>query len=77
MDPRRAAEAAALLRPRVAVPIHWGTLYPLALHRWRPRPLSDPPHQFARFAASLAPGVDVRIVGPGGSLALGARPAVE
>jgi L-ascorbate metabolism protein UlaG (beta-lactamase superfamily) len=77
MDPRRAAEAAAQLIPRVAVPIHWGTLYPLALHRWRPRPLSDPPHQFARFAASLAPDVDVRIVGPGGSLALGERPAVE
>lgn len=76
MDPRRAAEAAALLRPRVAVPIHWGTLYPLALHRWRPQPLADPPHQFARFAASLAPDVDVRIVQPGTSLALGRRPSV-
>ncbi|HMS62676.1 MAG TPA: MBL fold metallo-hydrolase, partial [Solirubrobacteraceae bacterium] len=77
MDPRRAAEAAALLRPRVALPIHWGTLYPLALHRVRPVPLTDPPHQFARFAASLAPDVDVRIVAPGGSLTLGERPLVE
>ena len=66
MDPRRAAEAAALLRPRLAMPIHWGTLYPLALHRVRPVPLTDPPHLFARFAASLAPDVDVRIVAPGG-----------
>jgi len=77
MDPRRAAEAAALLGARIAVPIHWGTLYPLALHRWRPDPLTDPPHQFARFAASLAPHVDVRILRPGASLALGDRPAVE
>ena len=63
MDPARAAaEAAALLRPRLAIPIHWGTLYPVALHRVRPIPLTDPPHLFARFAASLAPDVDVRIV---------------
>ena len=26
LDPRRAAEAAAMLRPRIAIPIHWGTL---------------------------------------------------
>ena len=29
MDPERAAEAVALLRPRIAVPIHWGTYHPL------------------------------------------------
>ena len=28
MDAVRAAEAIALLRPRVAIPIHWGTLHP-------------------------------------------------
>lgn len=77
MDPRRAAEAAALLRPRLAVPIHWGTLYPVALHRVRPVPLTAPPNLFARFAASLAPDVDVRIVRPGGTLTLGDRPLVE
>lgn len=70
MDPRRAAEALALLQPRIALPIHWGTLYPVALHRVRPNPLTGPPHLFARFAASLAPDVDVRIVQPGSSLLL-------
>ena len=35
MDPHRAAEAVRLLRPRLAVPIHWGTLrIPVA---WRAR----------------------------------------
>src|SRR5262249_48708650 len=28
LDPERAAEAVALLQPRIAVPIHWGTLRP-------------------------------------------------
>src|SRR5262249_27468973 len=28
LDPARAAEAVARLRPRIAVPIHWGTLRP-------------------------------------------------
>ena len=28
LDPARAAEALSLLRPRIAVPIHWGTLRP-------------------------------------------------
>ena len=38
LDPTRAAEAVALLRPRVAVPIHWGTFRPL--HRGSRAPLS-------------------------------------
>ena len=31
MDPQRAAEAAALLGARLAIPIHWGTYYPIHL----------------------------------------------
>src|SRR3954471_8176454 len=31
LNPKRAARAAALLEPRIAVPIHWGTLYPVGL----------------------------------------------
>ena len=31
LDPERAARAAAMLSPRVAVPIHWGTFFPLGL----------------------------------------------
>ena len=68
MDAERAAEAAALLRPAVAVPIHWGTLHPRGRRRgaW----FDTPPHRFATRVAELAPEVDVRVLEPGASLEL-------
>jgi len=67
LDPKGAAEALQLLQPRLAIPIHWGTLFPFALDRLRGKAplLSDPPHEFAREAARLAPQVDVRVLQPG------------
>ncbi len=65
MNPRRAAEALALLAPRYAVPIHWGTLWPLGLGRVVPGRLTDPPREFARFARRYAPGVRVLLTPPG------------
>lgn len=67
LDPAAAAEALRLLGPRVAVPIHWGTLFPFALDRLRGKVglLSDPPHRFAARAAEVAPRVDVRVLQPG------------
>ena len=62
LNPRTAAKALRLLRPRVAVPIHWGTFFPIGLGGRR---LADPPHDFARHAAELAPGVEVRVLAPG------------
>ena len=65
LDPARAARAAALLDPRVAVPIHWGTLAsPRA--PWLDDP-ARPARAFVRQAAALADTVDVRVVAPGGS----------
>jgi L-ascorbate metabolism protein UlaG (beta-lactamase superfamily) len=64
LDPERAAEALTLVRPRVAVPIHWGTLFPVG-RRDRNLRLTDPPHEFARAAARLAPDVEIRILAPG------------
>jgi L-ascorbate metabolism protein UlaG (beta-lactamase superfamily) len=68
MDAEQAAEAAALLRPAVAVPIHWGTLHPRGRRRgaW----FHGPPHRFAARVAELAPDVDVRVLEPHGSLEL-------
>ena len=66
LDPERAARAAALLRARLAVPIHWGTLHSLRLGPW----FSDPPHRFAAQVARLAPDVEVRVISPGESLEL-------
>ena len=65
MSPRRAAESLPLLRPKVAVPIHWGTFAPIGLGWIQPRFLVDPPHQFKGHADEIAPEVDVRIVSPG------------
>ena len=67
LDPDRAAQAAALIEPQVAIPIHWGTYYPIALRRWKPAPLQEPPRRFAERVAKLAPGVEVRILAPGDS----------
>ena len=70
MDPERAAQAAALLQPRIAVPIHWGTFYPAGLRRLRPAPLAAPGPMFAEAVARLAPGIAVRVLAPGESLDL-------
>jgi L-ascorbate metabolism protein UlaG (beta-lactamase superfamily) len=67
LDPERAARAAALLRPRIAVPIHWGTLAPPG---GRPADPEAPAREFERQAACRAPEVDVRILSPGERLHL-------
>ena len=72
MDPTAAARAVALLRPRITVPIHWGTFFPAGLARVRGGPLMDPPRAFARQLQELAPDADVRVLLPGETLELGA-----
>lgn len=66
LDPSSAAQALRLLRPRAAVPIHWGT-YRVLHHARRVDPalLEEPARVFARAAAELAPEVEVRILRPG------------
>ncbi|HEX9966672.1 MAG TPA: MBL fold metallo-hydrolase [Solirubrobacterales bacterium] len=70
LDPERAARAAALLSPRIAVPIHWGTLYPIGLARLRPEPLRAPPREFAARMRELAPQVESRVLAPGEAASL-------
>jgi L-ascorbate metabolism protein UlaG (beta-lactamase superfamily) len=70
LDPERAARAAASLSPRIAVPIHWGTLYPAGLSWARPGPLRQPPVEFATWMRELAPQVEVRVLAPGEATAL-------
>jgi L-ascorbate metabolism protein UlaG (beta-lactamase superfamily) len=69
LDPRTAAEALRLLRPRVAVPIHWGTYRQVGLSRAEDA-LRAPAESFAQHAAELAPDVDVRLLPVGGTLEL-------
>ncbi len=70
LDPERAAEAVAVIHPRLAIPIHWGTFLPVGTHRKHHNLLSDPPREFAEAARKLAPGSEVRIVEPGDTTAL-------
>ena len=70
MDPERAAQAVALLRPRLAIPIHWGTFYPAGLRGWMPKPFETPGPTFIEAAGRLAPHVPVRILAPGESVDL-------
>ncbi len=76
LDPLRASEAVARIRPRIAVPVHWGTLA-IAGSRLRGplgarmrRLLEEPPRQFA--AAVAGRGLDTRVVitEPAGRVAL-------
>ena len=70
MDPVAAARAVALVRARRAVPIHWGTYFPTGLSGRYADKLRDPPHEFARWAAELAPACEVTVVQPGGRIAV-------
>jgi L-ascorbate metabolism protein UlaG (beta-lactamase superfamily) len=65
MDPYRAAEAVKLIRPRIAIPIHWGTLFPMTVDLITTAFLTDPPQQFRTFVSNLAPQVEVRVLEPG------------
>jgi L-ascorbate metabolism protein UlaG (beta-lactamase superfamily) len=72
LDPHRAATAVSLLRARVAVPIHWGTYYPL--HQRRGPFLSEPPLEFRRAAAEVAPETRVEVLALGESLEVTPEP---
>ncbi len=71
LDARTAAEAAAILRPRIAIPIHWGTLLGRGLEGRRAELLRDPPREFVAQLAELAPDVEAGVLAPGESLTLG------
>jgi L-ascorbate metabolism protein UlaG (beta-lactamase superfamily) len=64
LDPERAARAAELIAPRLAIPIHWGTLAP----RWPGGRLSDPEapaREFERLVRARTDAIDVRVLSPG------------
>ena len=62
LDAARAAQAAALLRARIAIPIHWGTLHP---RLYAARRLVQPTRgEFAAQVAAVAPEVEVRVLRP-------------
>jgi len=77
LDPLRAAEAVGLLRARVAVPVHWGTLAVSGLPRLPGRVgarmrrlLVEPPHRFAAAVAAAGERTRVLVTEPGAAVAL-------
>lgn len=65
-----AAEAAAIIKPRYVVPIHFGTYLRMDLIDRHPELLSEQPETLVADAARLAPDVDVRVLRPGETLDL-------
>jgi L-ascorbate metabolism protein UlaG (beta-lactamase superfamily) len=71
LDPQGAAEALVKLRPRIAIPIHWGTYSPIHMNlRRAPEFLQLPPAAFALAAERVAPEVEVHVLRPGESIDL-------
>ncbi|MFD0580474.1 MBL fold metallo-hydrolase [Dactylosporangium darangshiense] len=68
LDPAGAAEAMRLAGPAQAVPIHWGTLWPIGCWRVRPDRFTRPGDEFAAHTRTTAPATDVRVLAPGESL---------
>lgn len=78
LDPDRAAQATALIRPTLSIPIHWGT-FALGRPARRSSDRQRPAREFAALAKRYAPGVDVRVLAPGEGIRLSGRsdPAEE
>jgi L-ascorbate metabolism protein UlaG (beta-lactamase superfamily) len=70
LNPESAARALTMLKPQLAIPIHWGSLFPIGLGRWRKRFLTLPPLGFSEAAQKIAPEVQIRILQPGERLLL-------
>ncbi len=71
MDPTRATQAASLLRARIAIPIHWGTYYPIHLGMQGPPGfLTTPPALFEQAVLEHAPETSVRVLAPGEQTAI-------
>jgi L-ascorbate metabolism protein UlaG (beta-lactamase superfamily) len=71
LDPARAAEAVARIRPALAIPIHWGTYYPIHLGLTRaPDFVSVPPLEFLATMKERVPDVEVRVLQVGESVEL-------
>jgi L-ascorbate metabolism protein UlaG (beta-lactamase superfamily) len=71
LDPERAAAAVGLIRPRIAIPVHWGGYLPAGMAKRRPELLTDPPRKFKRLVeASDAGATRVELIEPGDEISV-------
>ncbi|MFE9656646.1 MBL fold metallo-hydrolase [Micromonospora sp. NPDC006431] len=67
LDPTGAAEAVRRAAPAWAVPIHFGTFWPVGCDRIRPDRFARPGDDFARQVEMVSPATRVRVLRPGES----------
>lgn len=70
LDPPRAAQAAALIHPRLVVPIHWGTYAPEDGRRGLPPWFTNPPDLFVDAMEATGQSDILRLLDPGQSITL-------
>lgn len=68
LDPGRAAEAAALLRARSVLPVHWGTFAPIGVRRRPPAWLTKSSEVFTEALRRNSPSTRLELVRPGPDL---------
>ncbi|MGW7299125.1 MBL fold metallo-hydrolase [Streptomyces sp. NPDC054829] len=71
LDAGRAAEALARLGAPSAVPVHYGTYWPIGMDAVRPHEFHAPGDEFVRLAGMRAPRAAVHRLGHGESVRLG------
>jgi len=74
LDPAQAAEALRRARAAWAVPVHYGTFWPMGMGRVRQHMFARPGAVFAERAGELAPETQVRVLGQGETLTIRATP---
>jgi L-ascorbate metabolism protein UlaG (beta-lactamase superfamily) len=77
MDPGEAAEATDLIRPRVVVPMHWGTFWPRGLGRLQADRRHGAAALFARHVRERELEADIRVALPGERVRLPRGPAPD
>ena len=73
LDPKSAAEAVALLRPRCVIPIHWGSFRPLGPIWEMFTYLRVPGPKFTYYVKQMAPSTRVKFLEPGQTFTLPER----
>ena len=68
LDPKDAAEALRRVKAAWAVPVHYGTLWPVGLTRYRRHMFDLPGEHFAEHAARSSPDTRVRVLAHGETL---------
>jgi L-ascorbate metabolism protein UlaG (beta-lactamase superfamily) len=75
LNAAQAAEALHRARAAWAVPVHYGTFWPIGMGRFRAHMFTEPGAEFARQAARIAPDSHVRVLRHGETLTIAPDPA--